>query len=274
VNGTVAVSHPGRNAVRFVVSAGLAATLLALALPRVAGTSVHEVAAALGTLSGRRLGELALLWFAGIFVHSFVLTGSLPGLTRRRALMLNLTGSAVSNVLPFGGAAGMSLNFVMIRSWGFGASAFAAFTFVTNLWVVLLKLALPALALAVLVTSATPVSGSMYWTALVAALGLAAVVSVLVAGLVSRRAAERWAGVMAGLGSRARRSADPHRLAADLLDWRDRVAAVAGERWGQLSLGMVGYAALQALLLWACTDAVGATSVSSRSSPGTPWTAS
>ena len=45
-------------------------------------------------------------------MHSSVLTASLPGLSHRRALTLNLTGSAVSNLLPGGGAAGalVSLN--------------------------------------------------------------------------------------------------------------------------------------------------------------------
>ena len=43
---------------------------------------------------------LVVLWALGLFVYSFVLTGSLAGLSRRRAMTLNLTGSAVTNVLP------------------------------------------------------------------------------------------------------------------------------------------------------------------------------
>ena len=37
----------------------------------------------------------------------------------RRALALNLGGSSVANVLPFGGAAGIGINYAMLRSWGY-----------------------------------------------------------------------------------------------------------------------------------------------------------
>ena len=42
-----------------------------------------------------------------------------------------------------------------------------------------------------------------------------------------------------------------------LLEFRDRVVTVIGRRWPQLSLGMLGYGVLQAVLLWACLRAVG-----------------
>ncbi|MEZ5191932.1 MAG: hypothetical protein R2734_05130 [Nocardioides sp.] len=45
------------------------------------------------------------------------LRAALPGLSMRRALTLSLTGSAVANVLPVGGAAGIVLNHRMTRSW-------------------------------------------------------------------------------------------------------------------------------------------------------------
>ena len=49
---------------------------------------------------------LVVLWVAGLVAHTMTLTAALPGLTHRRALLLSLTGSAVANVLPLGGAAG------------------------------------------------------------------------------------------------------------------------------------------------------------------------
>jgi putative heme transporter len=57
-----------------------------------------------------------------------------------------------------------------------------------------------------------------------------------------------------------RRPADPHtveRVRAGAVDCRARVVEVVRSSWPQLSFGMVGYAALQALLLWACISAVG-----------------
>jgi hypothetical protein len=49
----------------------------------------------------------------GSVTYTFVLTGSLPGLRHTQAFVLNGAGSAISNVLPFGGAVGVAATFVM-----------------------------------------------------------------------------------------------------------------------------------------------------------------
>jgi uncharacterized membrane protein YbhN (UPF0104 family) len=247
--------------VRVLASMAAAAALLTYVLPRVAGTTGHAVVNAFGSLSAPEAAVLTAVWAAGVFTHSFVLTGALPGLTRRRALTLNLTGSAVANVLPFGGAGGMTLNYAMIRSWRVSAAGFAAFTLVTNVWVILLKLALPPVALVVLLASSTPVSHTIRWTAMGAAAATAVVVATMVAGLASRGTAVAVANAVALTLARAGRMLRRHwevpHLAEAVLDCRDQVAVVVRRRWAQLSAGMAGYAALQALLLWACVHAVG-----------------
>jgi putative heme transporter len=245
-----------------VLSLALAASLLVYALPLAVGTTVHEVVRALDLVTGPESVLLALVWAAGLYVYSFTLTAALPGLSRQRALNLNLTGSAVANVLPFGGAAGMSLNYLMIRYWGFGAAGFSSYTLVTNVWSILMKLALPAFALAALILAGEPVSATIQWTALGAAAALAAAVIALVAGLATRRAAVRVAVAAAPTVARlcrlVRRPTRPEIVVEALLDFRDRVAAVIGDRWLQLSVSSVGYGFLQALLLWACLHSVGA----------------
>jgi uncharacterized protein (TIRG00374 family) len=245
-----------------VLSLALAAALLGYVLPRVVGTTLHDVGAALQLVTPAETVLLTALWAAGLFVYSFVLTAALPGLSRQRALNLNLTGSAVANVLPFGGAAGMSLNFLMMRSWGFSTSGFSAYTLITNVWSVLLKLALPAVALTALVVSGEHVTDSVRWTGLGAAAALGLVVLVLVAALATPAAALRAVTVVAPLVARTsrwvRRPVDRAAVAEVLLEFRDRVAGLVGERWPQLSLATIGYGLLQALLLWACLEAVGA----------------
>ena len=274
MNGTPAVWHAepdvpvdGRRRVngrgpRVVFSLALAVALLGYVLPRVAGTTMHDVGAALDLVTPAETVLLTVLWATGLFVYSFVLTAALPGLSRQRALNLNLTGSAVANVLPFGGAAGMSLNYLMMRSWGFSTSGFSAYTLITNVWSVLLKLALPAVALTALLVSGEHVTESVRWTGLGAAAALGLVVLVLVAALATPAAAVRAAGVVAPLVARAsrlvRRPVEREVVAGVLLEFRDRVAGLVGERWPQLSLGTIGYGLLQALLLWACLEAVGA----------------
>jgi uncharacterized protein (TIRG00374 family) len=257
----VAPRRQAGRAPRIVLSLALAAGLLGYALPRLVGTTVHEVLRALELVTAPESILLGVLWASGLFVYSFVLTAALPGLSRQRALNLNLTGSAVANVLPFGGAAGMSLNFLMMRSWGFNAAGFSAYTLITNVWSILLKLALPAVALTALVVSGQHVNHTVRWTALGAAGALALLVVVLLWGLATHRAAARAASVVAPVVARlsrlVRRPVERDVVSSTLVEFRDHVAELVGARWAQLSIGMVGYGVLQALLLWACLHAVG-----------------
>lgn len=235
--------------------------LIGVALPRLVGTTLPAIGGALGTLHPLDLVLLTLLWAAGLLAHSFVLTGALPGLSRRRALTLNLTGSAVSNVLPLGGAAGVSLNYAMLRRWRVSMADFTAFTLVTNVWNILLKLALPPVALVVLLGTGTRVTHGLRWTAAAAAVALFALVAVLVTVLVSRRLCVALASLLARAWTRVGgwlgREPDQVQVREWLLECRDVVSAVVVRGWAQLSWGMAGYSVLQALLLWACVTVVG-----------------
>src|SRR6476469_10171958 len=139
-------THTGAVA-RFAVAGGAAVALVALVLPRASGARWHDIAGALSRPSASQLALLGVLWLAGLCVHTPSLTAALPGLSHRRALLLNLSGSFVSNLLPLGGAAGPVVNWRMARSWGFESPAFARWAVLTNLVDTLLKLVLPGLAL-------------------------------------------------------------------------------------------------------------------------------
>jgi putative heme transporter len=274
VNGTVAVSQataaemtstesrdPLLKTVRALAAAGLATVLLGYVFPRILGTTLGEVRTALGAVSRREVLVLVALWAGGLLTHSFVLTGALPGLTRRRALTLNLTGSAVANTLPFGGVAGMSMNYVMIRAWEVELAGFAAFTLVSNAWGILLKLVMPTLAVAALWMTGGQVSHATGWTAAAGLVATTVLLSGAAAALASRHLAERGAevvsSVVAGIARLSGRSCDRAGVSATVLSCRDTIAAVLRRSWGQLSVGTLGYGALQAVLLWACLSAVG-----------------
>ena len=245
-----------------------AATVLALAafvwvLPRTTGAAWSDVRSVLGDLRPVELLPLVGVWAAGLLAYSFVLTAALPGLTRRRALTLNLTGSAVSNVAPMGGALGVAANLMMVRAWRFRPSAFAAFTVVTNIWDVMGKLVLPLVALAAVLVgqglTSAPLQAAAATTCTVLALVLAAMVLTL--------RSDRVAGAVGRAGAVVLRWAAPRRMAqradgfeAALLDTRARVSAVIARTWLQLTGGTIAYLALQGALLWACLHAVGATS--------------
>jgi uncharacterized membrane protein YbhN (UPF0104 family) len=264
VNTTGPVSQPRPTiwrVARVVVPAVVAVALVMVLLPRAVGATIADVGAALQTLSRSDLGWLTLLWAAGLLTHSFVLTGALPGLSRRRALTLNLTGSAVSNLLPLGGAAGISLNYTMVRSWRVSVAAFTAFTLVTNAWDVALKLILPAAALLALLAAHAPVLDGLRTLVGSTVLLLSALTSMLAVLLASRRAAvsaaSRGVAGIARLARLAGREVDQARVVERVLAVREQMVEVVSDRWAQLSAGMVGYAVLQGLLLWASVAAVG-----------------
>ncbi len=225
----------------YVAGVAVGVSALVLVLPQVSGAPWQQVLSAMGSVPARALAALVLIWAAGLAAHTVTLTAALPGLTHRRALLLSLTGSAVSNVLPLGGAAGVALNYRMIRRWGFTSTGFASYTVVSNLWDVLAKLVLPAL-LVPLVLSGLPVTTGIQHALLASAIALPVV-----------------AGV-GGLLLAVPRLASP--LGARVERVRSAAAAVVGRAWPRLSLGMAAYTLLLFVLLDACLRVTGA---------GVPW---
>ncbi len=244
--------------IRGLGSLALGLVVIALALPTISGMSWTQLGPVIGQVTPLELLLLAGIWVAGLLVHTVALTAALPSLTHRRALTLSLTGSAVSNVTPLGGAVGVGMNFHMIRTWGFTRTQFVVFTFVTNLWDVLAKLFVPAAILGFLLVTGTP-SGLPASTAIGGLSVLVAATAVLGVLVTSERAAIWVAAVVAGVARwllgvfRSQRTVDP----TSLLDLRESSLSTVRAQWLRLSLGQVGYTSLLFVLLWASLHIVG-----------------
>lgn len=243
---------------RFALAGGAAVALVALVLPRASGARWHDIAGALSRPSAPQLALLGLLWFAGLCVHTPSLTAALPGLSHRRALLLNLSGSFVSNLLPLGGAAGTVVNWRMARTWGFGSGAFGRWAVVTNLADTVVKLALPGVVLCWFAVGSTAPPQTVGTAAAVGAALL--VVTLLAVALVARddrmlRRAGRWADRAA---ARVRRIPEaPEGYGERAARFRTDSARLVRDGWGRMLGGKLGYAVLQAVLLWACLRVVG-----------------
>lgn len=243
---------------RFALAGGAAAALLALALPRATGARWHDIAGALSRPSAGQLAALAVLWLVGLWVHTPSLTAALPGLSHRRALLLNLSGSFVSNLLPLGGAAGTVVNWRMARSWGFGSGAFSRWAVVTNLFDTLVKLALPALVLCWFALGSSAPPPTIATAAVVGAAVLGG--ALLAVGLVARddRLLRRAGGWADRLAARVRAvPTAPEGYGERAARFRAQSARLVRDGWGRMLGAKLGYAALQALLLWACLQVVG-----------------
>lgn len=241
-----------------VMVSGLAVGLTAL-LPAAVGLSWSAITAVLAGLTGWTLAGLTALWLSGLVVHTAVLTAALPGLSHRRALLLNLSGSAVSNLLPFG-AAGAGLNYVMTRAWQIPTAAFASFTAISNLWNVLGRILVGTAILCAALAFGLPLPSALHPGVAFASVGvLVTVVALGVAAVCSSRVSRRMAvvldGILAPLAARTGRTID---LRTSVTELRATSAAAVSRGWAQLTLGVLGYLFMQALLMAACLAAVGA----------------
>jgi uncharacterized membrane protein YbhN (UPF0104 family) len=243
-----------------VLSLGLA-VLLVIYLPQIVHTltgkpvSWREIGAVFGTLSVGEIALMTALWLLSLLAYTFVLTNSLPGLNNLQGLTLNAAGSAVSNLLPFGGAVGVALSFAMTRGWGFGNRAIVAMTLVSGIWNTLFRFILPAVGIIALLMAGevpNPTVAKAGWTGAISILALCAVVA---AALYWDRAAAALGKALDGLTRLLRlkihASEAFHRLRGD-------TAVIVRTRSLGLSLGMVFFLGFQWAIMAACMYATGA----------------
>lgn len=254
-DGSVHRVDHDRSPHRLLGLVGGAVVVGALAWALVHGARGFDLAAVtrlIGQVSPRRFAGLAALWAAGPAVYAICLAAAMPGLGWRRAVVLNLTGSTIANVVPAGGgAAGSALNLGMCRRWGHDTASFTAYFLLTNLLDVAAKLLLPLAAVLLAMATSADLTSGMGWLAALAAAGL------LVMG-----AAVALAWRAADAPARSVRS--PRllgRLLGRLVDLLRGSTRLMGDRlragWPRLAVGGVGYVALQAVLLHGCLAAVG-----------------
>ena len=254
------------------VQVGLSAASLALAvllvvyLPQLVGAltgatvSWAEIGAEFAALSWWMIALMAVLWAASLWSYTFVLTGSLPGLTHLQALTLNAGGSAISNLLPFGGAAGVAVTFAMTRGWGFGNRAVVVSTLVSGVWNTLFRFILPAVGVLALLAAGKVPDGTVAAAAWGGAVSILLLVAVAAAALY-------WDGAAALLGRALDALLRPlpaairpgeGRASAAIARLRRDITGVVHTRWAELSLGMVCFLGFQCAILAACLHATGA----------------
>ena len=246
--------------------AALSAMSLALAvglvigLPYLIDIGWSDIWARFATLDPLLVAILFTLWFAGLWAYTYVLTASLPGLTNSQGFTLNAAGSAISNLMPFGGAAGVAVTFALARSWGFRTKEIAASAVASGLWNVMARFLLPAIGLVALLAT-----GRVPDARLAVATGLAAAALI---GLVTVAAAAlRWeqAAVLVGRAADASVRLLPRairppagRPSSAFERVRSTTASVVGTAWPAMTAGMLAYVVLQAVLFCACLLATGA----------------
>src|SRR6059058_732015 len=225
-----------------MLSIALAVVLLAFFLPHALGIGWHDTTREIAAIPFWDIVCLIGVWAAGLWLHTIVLRRALPGLSRRRAFALNLGGSSVSNVLPFGGAAGIGLNYAMLRSWGYNRVQITAFATVSNLVVVLVKVAI-AITGIVALSFMPDIAAQMSRPTSPCAIAVFAGIGVAIA--VGGSSYLRWGRgrVRGGVGSW-------------VAQFWEQCAHVLRRGWRGLAVGGIGYPVLQVLLMWSCLVAL------------------
>jgi uncharacterized membrane protein YbhN (UPF0104 family) len=254
-------TRPPRSRLRTVVQGafglGLAAFLLAWGVPHFGKTSWSKI----GEVLSRVPTGTALLLLAGVVVglycYTFTLTGSMRGLRHWQALIVNVAGSSVGNLLPGGGAAGLAATYTICRSWGFSRRDISTSAIVTGVWNVLARIALPVLAiLGLLAGHDQDVPNKLEDLALAGALSGSVILAVFVSILASERAAVAIGqGVDKVIGRLwKRRSMGVRSL---VLDLRARINDVVRTGWLSMTLGLVGFFGVYYLLFLLCAHTTG-----------------
>jgi uncharacterized membrane protein YbhN (UPF0104 family) len=238
---------------RGAVSVVLAGVLLGVVLPRVTGTRWSEISHVIRRLDATDVAALSAVWVFGIWLYAFTLKASLPGLGHAQAMTVNVTSSAVSNLVPFGGALGLGTTFVICRSWGFTSGTVALSALVTGIWNILAKIAMSMVGLIAFAVQPSAGATGLARSAAVAAVALALIL-VIVLGTLSNESLARRAGrtaeAVGSAGLWLLRSRRRLTWGEAIPRWRQRAASLIQQGWIRLSGGLLGLLGTQAALLY------------------------
>lgn len=265
IDPVAAVSHelhrksPGRRLLEGVLSLSVTIIMFLFVVPAVSGSHYSAIWQQISTLSIAKLAMLIGIWALGMLAYSGVLVNCLPGLRRSQGVTVNLAGSAVSNVVPFGGAVGVGATYAIDMSWGFSPPSVTLSILVSGVWNFFVKLALPVIAVVLLLTTGRD-TGQLIIPAI---LGVAALIAaIVVLALIMR--SETLATAVGRFGQRlitplGRRI---HRLAEldierSVLDFRHRSIGLLRHRWFGITAWVVIFTLIQYLLLLACVRSIG-----------------
>lgn len=238
------MSAHARKVLQAVIGLGLAAALLIWGLPYFAKTSWTDIWAVIATIPFTHAIGFQLIMLLGLWSYTFTFTGSLPGLTHSKALIVNLCGSSVSNLLPGGGAVGLAATYAICRSWGFSRRATSTSVIVTGVWNVLARIALPVLAIATLWFGGVTLPDTLTDLALAGMLTGLAILGALISIIASERAAQAIGrGLDAVIGPIVRRGRPTSTMSISYLvhDLRARIKDVVANGWWSMTLGMIGF---------------------------------
>ncbi|TWE11914.1 lysylphosphatidylglycerol synthase transmembrane domain-containing protein [Rudaeicoccus suwonensis] len=241
----------------------LAILLIAVGLPFMTNTTWKAIGHHLNLVGPRASFEMFGIMLLGLAAYTFTLTAAIPGLSHVKASIINVSGSAVSNILPGGGAVGMASTYLMLRSWGFKRRNISTGLIVSGLWNVLARIALPLIGIAAVSsqTEAMPtiVRRAVWWGGVTGLLLLIAFAFILTSprwtAWLGDQVDSRFGHLLARL-RRGEAKGQPIGIKHLMLDQRARISTVTKHGWFGMTFGVAGQLGIWFILFWRAMAAV------------------
>ncbi len=241
--------------IQVVVSLVLVAAIFYFLLK---GIDLAQVWTAITDMTWLELATLGLLAVWNLCTYALVWMSVTPGLSFWHAMVMTQSATAVTNTVPWAGPAiGIGMTYNMLGSWGYSRSRTTTAVLVSGVWNVFIKLAMPVLALA-LVLLQGGASGGRVLGALAGIGGLVAAVVVFALILRSEEMARRF-GLLAGrVASRVLRLVGRPPVAGwelATVKFRSRTIDLVARRWVPITVAsLVSHVSLYLVLLVALRD--------------------
>ena len=141
-------ASPAKRIVTVLVGVAVLALVFGVAIPRFAnyGAVWREIR----TISPGWLVVIGALAILNLVTYAPNWMVALPGLGFRQSTELNMAGTAVANVAPLGGAVSMTMQYAMLREWGYARRDSSRAMVLTGIWNNFVNLALPIIGVGVL----------------------------------------------------------------------------------------------------------------------------
>jgi uncharacterized membrane protein YbhN (UPF0104 family) len=133
---------------QIVLSTAVVVGIFVFAIPKIADYA--SVWRAVTAMTWLEIASLVLATLFNLLTYWWQNMASMPGLGLWQAAVNNQTTTSVADTVPGGGYLAVPLGYAMYRSWRFSNSAITLSVATTGIWNMLMKLALPIVALALL----------------------------------------------------------------------------------------------------------------------------